>query len=122
MTTRRKGMKLRAYDYMEGFRIVTDWLNAAGESVKLTSTEASMVDHAIEIAAEQSMSNDMAERTMREVAAYIKKTRGRAMPEDDDSRPDTHGTMAACHDCGQPFVPAFDGDRFCGPCFRMNKL
>lgn len=78
MTTRRK-IPLRGYDYMEGHRLVAQALEAAGESRKLTPTESSMVDHAIEIAADQGFTNEQATATMRETAAYIVRTRNETL-------------------------------------------
>lgn len=79
MTTRRKGIKLRAYDYLAGFNIVVAELAKKGEPTKLTPTESSMVDHAVEIAAEQRFTPEQAEATMKEVAAYITTTRGETL-------------------------------------------
>lgn len=78
MTTRKR-IKLRGYDYMAGHLLVVVALEAAGESRKLSPTEDSMVDHAIEIAADKSYTAEQAEAVMRETAAYIVRTRNETL-------------------------------------------
>lgn len=100
MTTRRK-IKPRAYDYMTGFKIVTDVLEAMGESTHLSPTESSMVDHAVELAAEQGCSNEQAVEVMKEVAAYIKRTRGETLfpvYDERDNMGDDCGTIPCALD------------------------
>lgn len=78
MTTRRK-TEPRGYDYMEGHRLVAVALETAGESRKLSPTESNMVDHAIEIAADNKYTPEQAVAVMQETAAYIVRTRNETL-------------------------------------------
>jgi hypothetical protein len=71
MTTRRKKIKLRAYDYMEGMRLVVERMKERGEDGKMDNSERSRVDVAIEVAADLGLPTAQAEALMRDLADSI---------------------------------------------------
>jgi hypothetical protein len=79
VTTRRKKIALRAYDYLTGQNLVVARLRARGEDGKMDRHEMDMVGVAVEIAADKAVSSEVAEAMMVEVAEQIIRERNRTL-------------------------------------------